>query len=85
MGNHQTFKGLGLVALALSAAALAGACSNSSGGNTVVPPDVRSMIFLQREARTGTGNVFDYTSYVPGAKLLMLTPPAADGIPSAVA
>jgi hypothetical protein len=29
--------------------------------------------------RTDTGNVFDYTSFVPGGRLVTLSPPAADG------
>ena len=36
-------------------------------------------MFLQRMPRTDTGNVFDYTSYVPGGRLVKLSPPAADG------
>ena len=44
-----------------------------------LPADVTSIMFLQRMPRTDTGNVFDYTSYVPGGRLVTLTPPSADG------
>jgi hypothetical protein len=59
-------------------AAAAVACSNNRGSGPV-PNDVTSVIFLQRIARNNTGNVFDYTSYVPGGRLVTLTPPSADG------
>jgi hypothetical protein len=80
MANLQTTKALGLVALALSTAALESACSKSTSEQTVgVPEDVSAIVFLQRAPRTGTGNVFDYTSYVPGGKLMKLEPPSANG------
>ncbi len=50
---------------------------NSSSG--ALPADVTSIMFLQRMPRTNTGNVFDYTSYVPGGRLVTLSPPSADG------
>ena len=57
-------------------------CQSSSSpgqGQQVVPPDVQAIIFLQRVARSGTGNVFDYTSYQPGGRIVKLEPPSADG------
>jgi hypothetical protein len=54
----------------------------TSGGSTTpgVPPEVKAIIFLQRAARNeGVGNVFDYAGYKPGARLLKLEPPSADG------
>jgi hypothetical protein len=78
MGNLQTTKILGLVMLALSAAAFGSACSNSSS-TTTLPPDVRAIVFLQRMPRTDNGNVFEYTSYVPGGRLVKLEPPSANG------
>ncbi|MDZ4693994.1 MAG: hypothetical protein SGI86_02530 [Deltaproteobacteria bacterium] len=47
--------------------------------NPDIPQDVDSIIFLQRTARQDTGNVFEYNGYVAGARLLKLSPPAADG------
>lgn len=59
-----------------------GGCRSSAkdgGANTEVPSDVDAIVFLQRVARSGTGNVFDYTDYKPGGRLVKLSPPAADG------
>jgi hypothetical protein len=76
MSNMRTAAKIGLVAIGIAA----GACSNNRGSDSgAVPADVKSIMFLQRIARTDTGNVFDYTSYQPGARLVTLTPPSADG------
>lgn len=40
---------------------------------------VQSLVVLQRPKRNDTGDIFQYTSYVPGARLVTLTPPTADG------
>ncbi len=66
-----------------AAAGLAG-CTPDGGGSTAstpgVPQDVKAIIFLQRVPRNdGMGNVFDYTSYVAGGRLVKLEPPSADG------
>src|SRR5580692_10458934 len=81
MGNLKGSKILGLVALALSAATLGSACKSSGGsGNTAaLPPDVQAIIFLQRMPRTDQGNVFEYTSFVPGGRLVKLEPPSPNG------
>ena len=76
MATIRTAAKIGLVAIGIAA----GACSNNNGsGSGGIPADVKSIMFLQRIARTDTGNVFDYTSYEPGARLVTLTPPSADG------
>lgn len=64
--------------LALAAFALATtACGSSDPG----PLDgVDSLVFLQRVKRNDTGDIFQYTSYKPGAKLVKLSPPTADGV-----
>jgi hypothetical protein len=59
-------------------------CRSSSSdsattGGAGLPQDVDSIVFLQRTARMGTGNVFDYTDYKPGGRLVKLSPPSADG------
>src|SRR5262245_54585136 len=77
--NHRRPRLLALGVLGLTAASLVGACSNSSGNVGALPSDVRAIVFLQRMPRTDNGNVFDYTSYVPGARLVMLQPPSANG------
>ena len=63
--------------IALSAAMFgAVACAGSDPG----PLDgVDSVVFLQRPKRNETGDIFQYTSYVPGARLVKLSPPTADG------
>lgn len=54
------------------------ACSGDSAPDG--PLDgIDSIVFLQRPARGGMGDIFNYTSYLPGARLVKLTPPAADG------
>src|SRR5262245_28663724 len=55
-------------------------CQEGKTTTPGVPPDVKAIIFLQRTARNdGVGNVFDYTSYAPGGRLVKLEPPSADG------
>jgi hypothetical protein len=80
MKNHGTTRALGLVTLGLLAASFGGACSSKTDNNaSALPQDVRAIVFLQRMPRTNNGNVFEYTSYVPGGRISMLTPPSADG------
>src|SRR5260221_1757341 len=80
MGNQKIIAARGLVTLALTAA-FGSACSKSGTGSGVraLPADVQSIVFLQRMPRTDAGNVFEYTSYVPGGRLVKLEPPSADG------
>jgi hypothetical protein len=55
-------------------------CQEGTTATPGVPPDVKAIIFLQRAARNeGMGNVFDYTGYKAGARLMKLEPPTADG------
>ncbi|MBC8131578.1 MAG: hypothetical protein H7X95_01250 [Deltaproteobacteria bacterium] len=51
----------------------------SGNQSSALPPDVQGIIFLQRPLRNSGGNVFDYQDAVPGARLVKLEPPAADG------
>lgn len=41
--------------------------------------NVDALIILQRPKRNDMGDIFQYTSYVPGARLVKLSPPTADG------
>jgi Hydrazine synthase alpha subunit middle domain len=41
--------------------------------------DVDALIILQRVKRNDSGDIFQYTSYVPGARIVKLEPPTADG------
>jgi hypothetical protein len=64
------------LALALTVALGTTACGGSDPG----PLDgIDSLVFLQRAARNETGDIFQYTSYEPGARLVKLSPPTADG------
>jgi len=50
------------------------------GGSDPGPLDgIDSVVFLQRPKRNETGDIFQYTSYVPTARLVKLSPPTADG------
>lgn len=59
--------------LALAAAG----CSDEPGQGAL--DGVDSIVFLQRPARGAMGDIFNYTSYLPGARLVTLSPPTADG------
>src|SRR5205085_4844596 len=41
--------------------------------------NIDSLVVLQRPARNDTGDIFQYASYQPGARLVKLSPPTADG------
>jgi Hydrazine synthase alpha subunit middle domain len=79
---RATVRAVRAILLGLATAAVGSACSSSSPGSTsssALPADVSAIIFLQRMPRTDNGNVFDYTSYVPGGRLVKLEPPSANG------
>ncbi|HPH68403.1 MAG TPA: hypothetical protein PLF40_21750 [Kofleriaceae bacterium] len=69
------------VAIALSmAAAIASTAGACGGDDTGALGDVKSLVFLQRpKHNSGMGDIFQYTSYNPGARLVKLEPPTADG------
>ena len=63
--------------IALSALAGLACSSNSSQGPL---DEVDSIVFIERQARMGgMGDIFQYNSYVAGAKIVKLSPPTADG------
>jgi hypothetical protein len=49
------------------------------GGDSGPLGNVDSLIILQRPKRNDTGDIFQYASYKPGARLVQLQPPTADG------
>lgn len=53
-----------------------------SGDDSSTGPlgDVDALIILQRPKRNDGGDIFTYTSYLPGARLVKLEPPTADGV-----
>ena len=66
------------VALLATVAAAAVGCNDKPV--SPIPPDVKAIVFLQRVPRNNQmGNVFDYTSYEPGGRIVKLEPPSADG------
>src|SRR5262249_47378912 len=66
------------VALLLAVTACSGGASPTE--NELALRGVGSVVVLQRAPRlAGVGDVFQYTSYVPGARLIKLEPPTADG------
>jgi len=74
--------GTATAGLALLPSLLLAGCSNGSDGpssGSLLPADVRAIVFLQRPARDSGGNVFDYASYVPGGSIMKLEPPSPTG------
>ena len=58
----------------------AGGCGSSGGGSdNSALSSIDSLIILQRPKRNDSGDIFQYTSYVAGARLTKLSPPTADG------
>ena len=75
----RTLRGVAsLLPVALLAPVVAASCSNDSGSGGL-PDDVKAIVFLQRTPRGDQGNVFDYTGYQGGGRLVKLEPPNARG------
>ncbi len=67
--------------IALGAALFAAMPSMGCGGDDDGGPlgSVDSLIVLQRPRRNDMGDIFQYTSYKAGARIVKLSPPTADG------
>jgi len=65
------------ILLTVAAASLAGACGG--GDETGALDGVDAIVFLQRPKRNETGDIFQYASYKPTARIVKLSPPTADG------
>src|SRR5688500_2690688 len=65
--------------IAIGAALLTAGAGCSGDDNTGPLGNVDSLVLLQRPKRNDMGDIFQYTSYVPGARLVKLSPPTADG------
>jgi hypothetical protein len=50
---------------------------NSDGGGAL--GEVKSLVFVQRPKRNEMGDIFQYRSYIPGGRIVELSPPTADG------
>jgi hypothetical protein len=82
MKHHLTCTALGAMWIAVGSA-----CSIRSATFTGASPDpgsklVDPLVILQRPRRNDSGDIFQYTSYVAGARLIQLPPPAAGGPPA---
>jgi hydrazine synthase alpha subunit-like protein len=73
--NHQIKN----IAIAAAVFTLGIGCGGGNGEDTGPLGSVQSLVILQRPKRNDTGDIFQYTSYVPGARLVKLEPPTADG------
>ena len=61
------------------AANVTGAGLGCGGDNNSGPlGNVESLVILQRPKRNDMGDIFQYTSYIPGARLVKLSPPTAN-------
>jgi hypothetical protein len=67
--------------IAIGAALLAAMPAIGCGGDDSNGPlgDVDALIILQRAKRIDTGDIFEYADYEPGARIVKLSPPTADG------
>jgi hypothetical protein len=65
--------------LMLGAALLGTAISGCGNDNSGPLGNIDSLIILQRQARNDMGDIFQYTSYIPGARIVKLSPPTASG------
>ena len=67
--------------IAIGAALVTAAGGMGCGGDDNNGPlgDVDALIVLQRPRRNDMGDIFQYTSYKAGARLVKLSPPTADG------
>ncbi|HEY5936913.1 MAG TPA: hypothetical protein VIU61_19825, partial [Kofleriaceae bacterium] len=68
--------------IAIGAALFAATGSVGCGGEDDGGPlgNVDALIILQRPKRNEMGDIFQYTSYLPGARIIKLSPPTADGV-----
>jgi len=67
--------------IAIAAALMAATGSVGCGGDDEGGPlgNVDALVILQRPKRNEMGDIFQYTSYKAGARLVKLSPPTADG------
>jgi hypothetical protein len=65
------------IGAALFTAGFGVGCSNDDNSGPL--GNVDALVILQRPKRNDMGDIFQYTSYVPKARLVKLSPPTADG------
>ncbi len=66
-----------LIAVGVAVGVGLGAGCGSSSSDSLA--GVEAVVFIKRQPRSGVGDIFQYSSYIPGAQLVMLSPPTADG------
>jgi len=67
------------IAIGAALFTLGGIGCGGSGSDSGPLGNVDSLIILQRPKRNDTGDIFQYTSFKPGARIVQLQPPTADG------
>src|SRR5688572_15488957 len=67
------------IGASLLAAGLSGGACSSDDDSPGPLGQVDALVVLQRPKRIESGDIFQYTSYVAGARLVKLSPPTADG------
>src|SRR5262245_40291298 len=72
---NRLTKGIALSLIALTSVGTFAGC----GGDEGPLADVDALLILQRVKRNEMGDIFQYTSYIPGARIAKLEPPTADG------
>jgi hypothetical protein len=78
--SHATSAGRRpLAGLVLLAAALLSGSAGCGGEDAGALDGIDSIVFLQRKKQNETGDIFQYRSYHPTARIVTLTPPTADG------
>jgi hypothetical protein len=76
----QLFRGPGRsvgLAASLLATVAGAACGGDDSSDAL--DGVDAIVFIQRAKRNETGDIFQYTSYMPGGRIVKLSPPTADG------
>ncbi len=66
------------IAIGTAALLAGGGCGGDDNSGPL--GNVEALVILQRPTRNDGGDIFQYTSYVAGAKLSKLSPPTADGV-----
>jgi hypothetical protein len=67
------------IAIGAALFTLGGIGCSGGGDEPSALSSVDALVILQRPKRNDQGDIFQYTSYAPGARLVQLKPPAADG------
>ena len=76
----NSMKSIAIGAAVMTLGTIGVGCGNGGPSDDEGPlGGVESLIILQRPKRNDSGDIFQYTSYKAGARLVQLSPPTADG------